>query len=175
MPATIVRKLQPVAGVSVGYENVVEVLYPSITASGLGRMLAGLYDSIPVRVWGLKLSNLLFCLPTAPLGALIYLLQKVVGEKYVVTNRVVKRCDAMGVQLRGSAALSDVADVRILEETRSEFFATADLELLNSSGAVVLKLPAVGGPERFAQVIREAADAKRQVESSLKAIHARHA
>ena len=61
-----------------------------VAATGIGQALNGLYESMPIRIWGIKLSHV-FALPTAPLGMLIYLLMKVTGERYVVTNRAVKR------------------------------------------------------------------------------------
>ena len=59
-----IGNVQAISGVSAGVENVVMTVYPSIAATGIGRLLGCLYESIPSRICGIKLSNLLFTLPT---------------------------------------------------------------------------------------------------------------
>ena len=53
-------KPQAISGVSAGYESIIETLYPSIAASGIGRAIGRAMDSIPLRIWGVPLSYLLF-------------------------------------------------------------------------------------------------------------------
>lgn len=169
MPAT---KPQPIAGVSAGYENIVEILYPSIAASAFGRALGSLYESIPLGTRAVKVSHL-FALLLAPVSLLMYLGQKMFGEKYEVTNRAVKRWGAIGVRLRGQVPLTDIADVGIVRQPGQAFYKAADLHLKNAAGQTLLVLEGVPYPERYRQVIVEARDARMQVASSMSTIQAR--
>ena len=45
--------------------------FPSVAASGIGRLIGQIMDSIPIRIFGVKLSYLLFGLPLAPLGNVV--------------------------------------------------------------------------------------------------------
>ena len=62
----ITTKTQAISGVSPGYENIVEELYPSIAMTGLGQFLNQLYESIPFPSDNVKLSYFLFVPPTIP-------------------------------------------------------------------------------------------------------------
>lgn len=167
------KKPQAIAGVSSTYENVVEELFPSIAMTGLGRFLNQLYECLPVGVGQCKLSHLLFVPPTLPLALLGYLLLKVGGSRYVVTNRAVKRLKSLGNHLLEEAPLSQVARVAVDPDSRLSFFRTGDVRLSNAEGDTLLLLRGVPYPDRFCQVICETRDARRQVESSLAAIRAR--
>lgn len=166
-------KLQAITGVSPQTESVIEELYPSIAMTGIGAFLNTLYNSIPVRVWGLKVSHLLFALPTAPIAVLAYFYLKVLGAKYVVTNRAVCRKAGMGERLYQSVPLAQVTDVAIDENSRQEFYSSADIRLSDSAGKTLLVLEGVPFPERFQQVIVEARDAQHQVAASLNRINNR--
>ena len=167
------HKQQAISGVSPGYESIVEELYPSIAATGIGQVLNSLYESVPVRIWGIKLSHV-FALPTAPLGMLIYLLMKVVGERYVVTNRAVKRVASLGFRLIQEVPMAQIADVSIDPDSRQAFYKTGDVRLTNANGDTLLLLRGVPYPERFQQVINETRTAKRQTAAALATINARH-
>lgn len=163
----LTKKPQAIAGVSSGYESVIEELYPSIGSTWLGQLLNGLYESIPVGVGNIKLSHLIFVPVTWPFALLGYLLMKVGGSRYVVTNRSVKRQSSLGGRLLGEAPLTNVERVTVDPDSRLAFFRTGDVRLTGPAGDTLLLLRGVPYPDRFAQVILEARDARQQVEASL--------
>jgi hypothetical protein len=169
----LTQQPQAISGVSPDHETVIEELYPSIAATGIGDFINRVLDSIPNRIWGMKVSNLIFGLPLAPLAVLVYLGMKVVGSKYIVTNRVVKRVNSMGTGRIESVPLSQVVTASVDPDSRMSFYQTGDVRLISSSGQTLLLLRGVPRPDRFCQVIQEAVDAKRQVESALSRIKAR--
>jgi len=166
----ITTKTQPIAGVSSGYENVIEELYPSISMTGLGQFLNQLYESMPVSLNGIKLSHVLFVLPTMPLGLLTYFLLKIGGTKYLITNRAVKRMASLGTRQIEEVPLAQIDQVVIDPDSRLAFFRTGDVRLVNSAGDTLLLLRGVPYPDRFRQVILEARDARKYVAASLATI-----
>ena len=170
----LTQKPQAISGVSPDHEAVIEELYPSIAETAIGDFIHRVLDSIPTRVWGMKVSNVLFGLPLAPLAAAVYLWMKVFGSRYVVTNRVVKRVDSMGCRQHESIPLSQIVTATVDPDSRQEFYRTGDVRLVGAGGQSLLLLRGVPRPERFCQVIQEACDAKRLVASSLAQINARH-
>lgn len=167
------KKPQAISGVSSTYENVIEEVYPSIATTALGRFLNGLYESIPVGIGQIKLSYLLFVPLTLPLALLAYVFMKLGGSKYVVTNRAVKRTTFLGGRLLEEAPLSEIAVVSVDPDSRLKFFRTGDVRLSNAAGDTLLLLRGVQYPDRLVQVIVEARDARRLVETSLGRIRAR--
>lgn len=165
-------KQQAITGVSPNYETVIEDVYPSIAATGIGQALNGLYECVPFRIWGIKLSHV-FALVTAPIGALVYLLMKAFGSRYVVTNRSVRRMSAIGFQLMESVPLTQIAEVTIDPDSRQTFYRTGDIRLSNAGGDTLLLLRGIPYPERFQQVILETRDAKNQTAAALAMIQAR--
>ena len=170
----LTQKPQAISGVSPDHEAVIEELYPSIAATPFGDLIHRVLDSIPYRIWGLKISNLLFGLPLAPLAALIYLWMKVFGIRYVLTNRVVKSVNSMGFRLHESVALPQIASVMVDPDSRQTFYQSGDIRLIGSAGQTLMLLRGIPRPDRFCQVIQEACDAKRHVSASLARINARH-
>ena len=168
----LTKKVQAISGVSPGFESVVEELYPSIACTGLGEFLNRLYECIPIKIWGVTISHV-FALLTAPIGVAIYLLLKVVGTRYTVTNRCVKRVSSLGIRMIDSVPLAQIADVSIDPDSRQAFYKTGDVRLTNSVGDTVMLLRGVPYPDRFRQVILETRDARGQVAASLAVIQAR--
>lgn len=162
-----------ISGVSVGSNATVMVVYPSIACTGLGRGLGKLYDSIPTRIGGIKLSNLLFVLPTAPIAALIYLILKVSGERYVLTNDSVQRWKSFGSLRLGSVNLADVDQVVVHREPGAEFYKAADLYLLGKTGDRLMVLSGVPYADIFRRTILEARESRTQVAAALETIRAR--
>ncbi len=72
--------VQAIAGVSPTLESRIMTEFPSVAASGIGRLIGQIMDSIPIRIFGVKLSYLLFGLPLAPLGMLLFLLNRSSGS-----------------------------------------------------------------------------------------------
>lgn len=171
--AMLTKKPQAISGVSPKSESVIEELYPSIATTGLGQLLNGLYESIPLGIGEFKISYLIFIPPTWPLALLLYFWLKVFGSKYVVTNRFVKIGNALGVRITDEVGIDRVTDVSVDPDSRLSFFRTGDVRLTGSAGETLLLLRGVPYPERFRQVILEAASAHRQVEASLATIRNR--
>ena len=70
--------VQAIAGVSPTSESRIMTEFPSVAASGIGRLIGQIMDSIPLSIFGVKLSYLLFGLPLAPLGMLLFLLEQAI-------------------------------------------------------------------------------------------------
>ncbi|MDA1161949.1 MAG: hypothetical protein O3B13_02490 [Planctomycetota bacterium] len=162
-----------ITGVHASGESEIRSKYPSIAASGLGRLLGSLYETIPFRIWGIKLSYLIFVLPTAPLGVLLYVVAKLTGERYVLTNRSIQRWAVIGAKQFQSLALTDVADIEYVQQPGQEYFHAGDLILLNSKGDPLMKVSGVKDADIFRQIIEKVRDARVGTELSLEAIAAR--
>lgn len=169
----LTHRPQAISGVSPSHETVIEEVYPSIAVTSIGDFINNALDSIPTRVWGIKISNLLFGLLLAPLAAAVYLGMKVCGTKYVLTNRVVKRVNAVGYKVHETVPLSQVVTASVDPDSRRTFLQTGDVRLTGAGGESLLLLRGVSRPDRFCQVIQEACDAKRHVAASLARINAR--
>lgn len=163
---------QAISGVSTG-ENQIMTVYPSICAMGIGRFLGKVYELIPIRIFGIKLSNLLFVLPTAPLALALYGLQKLTGNKYVLTNNAVEIWSLIGQRKSGSVALLDIADAVSTQRRGQEFFHASDLQLYSENGDVLLTLRGLPRSEVFAQTVMKARFSKASVKQSLETIKAR--
>lgn len=163
-----------ISGVSTS-QALIMTVYPSIAATGLGKLLGRLYESLPVRVFGIKLSHLLFPLPTAGLAVLQYFLMKLLGEVYVLTNRTIQLRRSFGNALIREIKLADVDRIVIRQEPGQEFYPAADIYLLNKSGDTLMTLPGVPRADVFRQTLLEARSARNQVAASLATIAARHA
>lgn len=170
--AMLTKKVQAISGVSPQFESVVEEMYPSIACTAVGEFLNRLYECVPVKIWGIKASNIL-ALPTAPIGIAIYLLLKVFGSRYTVTNRAVNRVSSLGIRLLQSVPLAQIADVSIDPDSRQSFYRTGDVRLTNAGGDTLMLMRGIPYPERFRQVILETRDARGMVASSLARIQAR--
>ena len=174
---------QPISGVSADKENVSMIVYPSMAATGLGRALGNLYESIPLKINGIKLSYLLFPLPASPIALKIYFLMKVCGQRYVLTNRSMQiwRCrlwrivffDCSGDKLESEVPLADVEDVVLHQSSGQVFYKASDLSLLGADGKLLLQLDGIPNAEVFRQTLLKARDARRQVQASLETIAAR--
>jgi len=90
--------VQAIAGVSPTSEARIMTEFPSVAASGIGCLIGKLMDSIPVSICGVKLSYLVFGLPLAPLGMLLFLLNRPFGARYILTNRSVQVWSSLGTQ-----------------------------------------------------------------------------
>lgn len=163
-----------IAGVS-AKQALIMTVYPSIGGTALGKSLGRLYESMPVRVGGIKLSHLLFPLPTAIIAIQVYLHLKVFGEVYCLTNRSLQIRTSLGNQLKREVPLKDIEQVVIRQEPGQEFYPAADIYLLNKAGQTIMSLPGVLRAEVFRQSILEARAAQARVAASLATINARHA
>jgi hypothetical protein len=157
---------QAIAGVTAGAENQMMTRWPSIAAMPLGRLIGQLMSSVPVR--------LILALPVlGPIGALLYLIQKVIGERYTLTNKSVQRWSALGGRMIQRVELADIASMEIQQQSGQQFFRAADLLLLNAKGDVVMRLEGLPRAEIFRENIAKARAAALEVEESLNTIQAR--
>lgn len=171
----LAQKLPAISGVSAGKQALIMAVYPSIAGTALGKLLGRLYESLPARVFGIKLSHLLFPLPTAIIAIQVYAHLKLFGEVYALTNRTMQLRRSLGNRLIREVPLAEIAQVVIRQEPGQEFYPAADLYLLNKGGQTIMSLPGVLRADVFRQTILEARDARMQVESSLTTIKARQA
>ena len=164
---------QAINGVSSQSETAIRWRYPSIAATALGRVAGSLCEMIPAKIWGVKISYLLFALATAPVCVLVYVWIKIFCEKYVLTNRSVQRWASFGSRQLGSVSLDDISSVEVVQYDGQEFYKAADLQLQNAKGDSLMTLQAIQRPEIFRRLILEARDARQQSERALATIEAR--
>lgn len=164
---------QAVAGVSATRESEVMTVYPSIGSTGLGRLLGQLYDSIPVPVGSTTLSRLLFPLPTAPLGAMLYFFLKATGNKYRLTNRSIQIWSSLGARMIQQVALTDVSSVDVEQQSGQAFFRSADLVIRDNAGKVVMRLAGIPHAGVFRETVLKAHAARNQVQAALSTLNAR--
>ncbi|MGQ0633829.1 MAG: hypothetical protein ACT4QC_04405 [Planctomycetaceae bacterium] len=167
------RRPPAIAGVSSGKTAVVAVTYPSIASTVPGRLLGQLMESIPLKIGGIKLSNLLFGLPAALLAVPGFLQLRLTGPAYVLTTRSMQLRGCLSNRLWREVSLDDVDRVVVRRLDGQQFFPAGEIDLVNKAGDVLLTLSGVLRPDVFRQSILEARDARRQVASSLKTIEAR--
>jgi hypothetical protein len=170
---TPARKPTAIAGVSASAENTIMEVFPSIACTAAGRGMGSLFECLPVRIFGIKLSNLLFVLPFSPVAALIYFILKVGGERYVLTNRSVQIWSGLGTKRQGQVPLDDIDDVTVSQDPGQEFYKAADIYLMGKNGQALAKLGGIPYASIFRQTILEARDARRQTAASLDTIRKR--
>jgi len=129
-------------------------------------------DLIPIRILGIKLSYLLFGPLLAPVGLLLFLLNKL-GSRYVLTNRSVQIWSAMGSERTSTVDLSEIADVDLDELPGQAFFRAADIRLRAANGKTLTRLAGVADAAAFRNAIQRAMESRRLVQSSLATIAAR--
>jgi hypothetical protein len=174
-------KSQPISGVSAGTEAEIMTVYPSLAATNTGQLVGRLCDGIQLKThdvsWGRLLIAIPFWLLVVPFAATValalYAVTKVLGKRYVLTNRSVYVRQMIGVRTFAQAALADVAEIIIQELPGQSFYKAADIVLKGTDGKTRLRLDGVLRPAVFRQTILEARDARQSVEESLKTIQAR--
>ena len=165
--------VQPIAGVSSRAESVVMTEYPSIGAWMLGRALGSLYNCIPIRVFGLTVSHLIFVLPTAPFAVALYFLQKVFGQYFVLTNRSVQIWTVRSGRREAAVDLSKIAAAEVVQVAGQEFFKAGDIVLRSATGEILERLHGIPDAPSFCNAIRRTVEARRMVLSSMATIDAR--
>ncbi|MBS0260432.1 MAG: PH domain-containing protein [Planctomycetes bacterium] len=174
MTTTVAQRPPAIAGLSGGKQTPIATVYPSVSSTALGKALGQLYECLPIKIFGIKLSYLLFPLPTAIIGVKIFFYLKLFGEVYVLTNRTMQIRRSIGNRLIREIPLSDITEVVVKHEPGQEFFSDGDIYLLGKSGQTLMSLPGVGNADVFRQTILEAQRARNQVAASLATISARH-
>jgi len=151
MVATMYSRKQAVTGLTPPKleEAIVRVVWPSVAAfpgaASLGRMLMGSMVLAPLG-W----------LMLAPL----YFLKVLpgFGRRFVLTNRRLMFQKGLHWNPAQEVALADIEDVRMQKDGNSEFYRTANLEII-SKGQVAMTLHGVVGPEAFRHAILDACKA----------------
>ncbi|MCP4513406.1 MAG: PH domain-containing protein [Fuerstiella sp.] len=165
--------VQAISGVSPSSEAVVMMEYPSLASTGIGRLLGWLYELVPIRPFGLMKVSYVFALLTMPLGLPLYFLQKVFGQRYVLTNRNVQVWTARKTRMVSSVALADVVDVELKQWPGQVFYNASDIRLKSASGETKLTLKGVKDAGAFKNAIACAVDSRRMVQESMAQIAAR--
>jgi hypothetical protein len=171
---TPAKKPTAIAGVSASTETTVMEVFPSIACTGLGQGMGSVFESVPVRICGIKLSHV-FALLLSPVAALVYLLLKVSGERYVLTNRSLQTWSGLGTRRISQVPLEDIEDITVTQEPGQVFYRAGDIYLIGKTGQTLAKLGGIPYAPIFRQTILEARDARRQVVASLDTIRKRPA
>ena len=166
------RRQSAIAGVAADSETTIMTVYPSISLMSPGRFLGRLYDSLDVRVMGIK-PTYVFALMLSPVSVLMYFWLKVFGFRYVLTNRSVQKWNSLGNRRASQVSLTDIAQVAIHEEPGQAFYKAADIYLLGKAGERLMVLQGVPYAAIFRQTILEARDSRMQTAASLETIRAR--
>jgi hypothetical protein len=152
-------------------ERHITTIYPSVAATGIGKLLGSLSNSM--KVGNVTVSAILLAPLVAPVALTIYLLQKVGGHRYELTDRAVKKWAALAERLDGEAALADIARIEVDQRGGQAFYHAADLRFLNAAGDAILVLEGVPRADVFRRLILEARDARGYTEAALATIAAR--
>lgn len=170
---SVMVKQGPISGVSPTSEAVIATVYPSMSSTWLGEKLGELYESIPTKFWGMKISNLIFCPVLIPVSLLLYFYLKILGVRYTLTNRGVQTWKSLGNQKVSEVALSDIAEVKVFQASGHVFYEAGDLYLVGKGGEHLAILKGIPYPQIFKGTIDEARDARSLVAASLERIKAR--
>ena len=164
--------VQAIAGVSPTSEAVVMTEYPSVAAGGIAQLLGRIYESVP-SVLGLPKLSYLFALATAPIGILLYALQKLFGQRYVLTNRAVQVWTSRGTRKVSSLGLLDFDHIEVDQNSGQVFYNAADLRFVGGNGETLLRLRGVKDAGAFRNAVQRTADSRRLVQESMDRIEAR--
>ncbi|WP_417849537.1 hypothetical protein [Thalassoglobus sp.] len=167
--------VQPIAGVSANREADIEAIYPSVAGSALGGLIGSIMDGVagvPFLPLRLVISILVGAL-LLPLGLLAYILTKLFGSYYVLTNRSIQQRSIIGNALSQQIALTDFEEIEITSSGGYKFHRTGDLNLQNAKGTTLMTLTAISYPERLSQIIFDAREARMQADASLAIIQNR--
>ena len=156
-------------------ERPVLTAYPSIAALGAGRALGVLYESIPIRIGSIKISHLLFPLPTSPIALVLYVWMKVVGPRYLLSTTRLRIDHGMSARAAGDVPLDEVGRVEVATTFGQRFFHAGTLVVRDHMGTERLRCPGVVRPEMFRQTILDARDALISTDAALRTIDARRA
>jgi len=170
-------KLQAIPGAETQVERTVIAVWPSIASTGIGRMIGSLIQSAPeIRLPVLNVN--LALAPTlllGPVAAAVYLLAKVIGQRYTVTSRRVLIQGSLSRKLNEQVSLEQIAEVAVAPyRDGQEFYHSADVVLLDQAGKELMRLEAVMRPGVFRQNILETRDARVKVQDALDTIRERH-
>src|SRR5438132_10933069 len=130
-------------------EAVIRIVWPSVAAfPGLASLGRGLMRSVILAPLGWLLLAPAYFLKVLP-GF---------GRRFVLTNRRLMFQKCLRFQPLEEVALADIDEVRVHKDANSDFYGSANLEIV-SKERVVLTLRGVPGPESFRHAILNACKA----------------
>lgn len=151
----------------------VREFHPSIARTAIGAWLGRLYESLPRITSGVRWSHLLFCLPTAPLAAALWLWLKASGERYVLTTSAVERRRNIGDRELERADLSAISDVRVEIGPGDGFFGAGTLVMLGVGDVPVACWRGVAEPRAVRQTILDTVHGVRHMTAVRQTVAAR--
>lgn len=172
---TSTRRPPAISGVSTGKATEIARVHPSIAGTLGGQLLGQLLDSIPIKVGGIKFSNLLFGLPAALVAVPIFFALRLAGHTFSLTNRSVQKRTSLSNRPVREVPLADIDQVVVRQLPGQQFYPAGEIDLLNKAGDTLMTLSGVPRADVFRQTILEARNARNQVQSSLNTIKARAA
>ena len=154
-------------------EALAETVYPSIAATAAGRACGMLLNLLPLSIGRVRLTHLLFGALLAPVAPVLYLVQKLVGKRYRLTQAAVESWPMIGATRSDRVELDRIATIDVRTRRGQTFFRAGDVHLFDAAGQTLLTLDGVPQPERVRQLILELKHAKRQRDAALATIAAR--
>ena len=155
-------------------ERPVQTAYPSIASLPAGRALGALYESIPWRIGVIKLSHLLFPLPTSPIAAVLYFGLKAVGRRYQITTHRLRTVRGPRFTPIRDMPLDEIGRIEIAASLGQRFFKAGDLIVRDHQGLERMRIEGLVQPEMFRETILDTRDALVQTEAVQRTIAARH-
>lgn len=140
-----------------------ETYYPTIGAWKVGRWIGMLMWLLPVRIGRMRLTTVLFALPVAPLAALIYVLQKVIGVRYRLTDETIEEIRGLSVSASESIPLCDIADVTVHVRAGQAFHRAGDVVIIGRDGSTLMTLEGVARPERVRAAILDVSRSRSRI------------
>lgn len=156
-------------------ERPVATVYPSIASLAAGRVLGAIYESLPVRLGRVKLSHLLFPLPTSPIALGLYAWQKATGLRYELTTQRLQIIHGLSGRRGAETPLDEIGRIDVVSSFGQRFYKAGDLVIHDHVGTVRLRLPGVVRPEMFQRTILDTRDALISTEAVHRMIEARRA
>ena len=154
-------------------ERDVLIAYPGVAATAAGRLIGRLLNSLPIPLGPATLSQWVFGLPLAPLGAAVYLWQKAFGVRYRLTDRRLVAETPLTRKEIEAADLADVADAVVSFPRSGRWFRAGDLTLLDATGTRLMTVRAVPQIENLAARLAEVKGARQSVAAAAALIAAR--
>ena len=130
--------------------------YPSIAATGFGRLLGRAMNVLPIPVGRVRLSHVVMAPVVIPFAVAAYVVQKVTGSYYRLTADAVEEWPMIGRQPKETVRLSQIDTAEVTVHGGQAFFHAGDV-VVRGGGETLLTLRGVVRPERVAAAIRDAA------------------
>ncbi|MBI1248323.1 PH domain-containing protein [bacterium] len=148
---------QAIAGLSLSseYESTALVVWPSVSATSVGRLLGRLYE-MKTGFFVFTLGNLLVLL-SIPIAIPLYLwnVLPVVGTRYRITNRHINVERGVRADVERQIALDQFDRIEICERAGQAWFRSADL-VFSLADQEVFRLAGVPYPKAFRAACQKA-------------------